>query len=75
LAALERALEAAGLLGVDLVQSLGHLAVLVFGQEFRNGGGVQFTARDPKALRQSIGRLEEVIREGDGGFHTPSIPR
>jgi hypothetical protein len=50
----ERPVDAASLLGVDLVQALSHLGVLMLGQELGDGGGIQLTPRNTKALGERI---------------------
>lgn len=61
----ERGREAAGLLAIDLVQTLSDLAVLVLGQELGDRGRVQFTARHAESFGESVGGLEQVVRERD----------
>jgi hypothetical protein len=47
---------------VYVVQSLGHLGVLVFGQELGDRGRIELASRNPEPLGERVGGLEEVIR-------------
>ena len=63
------------LVTVHGVQSLGHLGVVVLGKELSNRRRVELASGHPEPFGEDVGRLKEVVRQGDGCFHTDSIPR
>src|SRR5271169_6838564 len=43
------------------------------GNELRQCLGVEFATRDLEMLREILGLVENLVRNGDGGLHTKSI--
>ena len=70
----ERRIDAAGLVGVDLIQACGYIFVAVLGEVLGDGFGIELASRNTEALRELIGGLKEVVWQRDGSLHTTSIP-
>src|SRR3954468_7251191 len=66
--------EVAVLRTVDTVKHFGHFAALVFRHEIGDGGRIQPASRHAETLAKRFRRLEHIIRDRDGNFHTLVLP-
>jgi hypothetical protein len=46
---------------IHVVQSLGHLGILVLGEELSDRRRVEFASGHPEPLGECVGRLKEVV--------------
>ena len=67
-------IDATILRGIHGIQAFGDLPRLVFRDKVFKGRCVHPTSRQAKAPGERLGRIEQVVRNGQRNFHTLVIP-